>query len=52
MFAAVIKVQEFHRTVPAILLQIPHPFGFIAQVQHLSGTPKPFTQSFPVEPPP
>src|SRR5271169_2285429 len=31
VFATVIKVQKFHRTVPAILLEVPHPFGSITQ---------------------
>ena len=41
MFAAVIKVQEFQRVLPAILLQVPHPFGSIAQVEQLAGAPSP-----------
>ena len=50
MFAAVIKIQQFYGFLPSIFFEVPHPLGTVAQIQHLLGTPKPFTHGFPIEP--
>lgn len=52
MFAAMIKIQELGRRLPAICFQVPHPFGPIPQIQQMPGAAQPFPLGFPVEPSP
>ena len=49
MFAAVIKIQDFQRRLPAILLEVQPMRRHRPKVQGLPGAPQPFTQSAPID---